>query len=178
MLARADLVAPLRDSTRVRVHTGPNTDERGEVFPVAILFGGVLLTILIGVHVVLFSIASTAVQAAADRGVTSAQSAPLGPSSCGTLTEPFSGLTVTPANEQECQGVFATWDAMNASTGMVHQSRPPAVTVDAGAGVVSAAAFGVVFSPVLGAIEVTGVACGPLDLTEGGQPTRADASVC
>ena len=47
-------------------------DQRGEVFPVAILFGGVLLTILIGLHVVLVSVGRTAVQAAANRGVTAA----------------------------------------------------------------------------------------------------------
>ena len=136
-----------------------------------------LITILIGVHVVLFSIASTAVQAAADRGVATAQAAPLGASSCGTLTEPYSGLTVTPANERECQGVYAVWEAMNASGGMVHQVRPPDVTVDE-AGVVSVLAFGSITSPVLGPIEVVGYACGPLDLIADNVPTSADASAC
>ena len=39
---------------------------RGEVLPVAILFLGVIFTILIGVHVMVVAIARTAVQAAAD----------------------------------------------------------------------------------------------------------------
>ena len=152
--------------------------ERGEVFPVAILFVGVLLTILIGVHVVLFSMAETAAQAAADRGVTSAQAAPLGPSSCGTLTEPYSGQMVTPVDERECQGVVAAWRAMTVSGSMVRQTQPPTVTIDQGAGIVSVISYGAVVSPIFGSIEVAGSACGPLDLVPGDVPTRADASEC
>ena len=149
--------------------------------PVAILFGGVLITIMIGLHVVLFSMAETAVQAAADRGVNAAQAAQLGGagvSSCGTLTEPFSGQSVSPTSERQCQGVIAAWQTLNASTSMVRQVRPPAVAVDEVAGVVSVTSFGAVISPVFGPIEVAGIACGPLDLVEGDTPTRADPSAC
>lgn len=154
-------------------------DELGEVFPVAILFGGVLITILIGVHVVLHSMATTAVQAAADRGVTAAQAAPLGsPASCPPLTDLTSGGLAVPNSERQCQGGFATWAAMNASTSMVQPWQPPAVVVDDEAGVVSVFAFGSIVSPVLGPIEVVGYACGPLDLVPGHVPTSADPSAC
>ena len=149
--------------------------------PIAILFGGVLITIMIGLHVVLFSMAETAVRAAADRGVSAAQAAPMGGggiSSCGTLTEPFSGQSVTPTSERQCQGVIAAWQSLNASTNMVRQIRPPAVAVNENAGVVSVTSYGAVISPVFGPIEVAGIACGPLDLVEGDMPTRADSSHC
>ncbi len=151
-------------------------DQRGEVFPVAILFGGVMLTILIGLHVVLVSVATTAVQAAADRGVSSAQAAPIGPSTCGTFGGQYG--VVTPESERECQGVVGAWSALIASGSMVGPARPPVVSVNENAGVVGVAAFGIVISPVLGALEVIGYACGPLDLVEGVAPTRADASAC
>ena len=150
-------------------------DERGEVFPVAILFVGVLLTILIGVHVVLHSVATTAVQTAADHGVVAAQAAALGPmTSCPPLIDPASG---SPASgPRQCQGGFATWAALNAATSMVRQTQLPAVTVDSG--IVSVVAFGSIMSPVLGPIEVVGRACGPLDLVAGNMPTSADPSAC
>ncbi|WP_419947081.1 hypothetical protein [Candidatus Poriferisodalis sp.] len=144
----------------------------------AILFGGVLFTILIGVHVVLVSLARTAAQSAADRGVAAAQSAPLGPSTCGTLGGSLTGGAVTPASERECQGVVAAWTAMNATAGMVRQLRPPAVTVDDDVGVVSVVAFGVIQSPVIGPIRVAGAACGPLERVEGDEPSRGDVSAC
>ncbi|WP_419553049.1 hypothetical protein [Candidatus Poriferisodalis sp.] len=151
-------------------------DQRGEVFPVAILFGGVLLTILVGVHVVLVSVGRTAVQAAADQGVTAAQSAPPADSSCGTITRPIG--TVTPDSERYCAGLLAAWAAMSASGSMVATQRPPAVSVDEGAGVVAVYTFGTVLSPVLGAIEVVGRACGPLDAVSEPGPVRADMSAC
>ena len=178
----------MKASARNLVRPSRCEGESGEVFPVAILFGGVLLTILIGVHVVLVSVARTAAQSAADRGVIAVQGAPLGPgthpdatqqwSSCGEFTDPASGTQVRPTSERECQGVLAVLGTMNASISMVGQARPPAVTIDDSAGVVSVLSFGSVVSPVLGVIEVTGYACGPLDLVEGGLPSRADVSAC
>ena len=159
-------------------------DESGEVFPVAILYGGVLLTILIGVHVVLFSIASTAAQAAADSGVAAVQAAPLGNPPDRSLCPPLTDLDapgevdLLSFSERQCQGAAATWAAMWASTRMVGQSQPPAVEVDEVAGVVTVVVFGSIMSPVLGQIETVGIACGPLDLVAGDVPTRADASAC
>ena len=151
-------------------------DERGEVFPVAILFVGVLLTILIGLHVVLVSVARTAVQSAADRGLTAAQGAsPAGPD-CGTLPTPVGD--VTPGGAQACEGVLAAWAAMSASGAMVTPAEPPQVRVDESAGVATAYAFGLVRSPVLGVIRVAARACGPIDAGDIGAPTRADASAC
>ncbi len=49
------------------------SDARGEALPVAILFVGVLLTILIGIHVVVVELADTAVQSAADVGLSATQ---------------------------------------------------------------------------------------------------------
>lgn len=158
---------------RARAH-----DERGEVFPVAILFGGVLLTILIGVHVVLFSVGLSAVQSAADRGVAAVQTAPLGESSCGELGWPQIGGPVTPASERECRGMVTVMDAIDASGGIVRLSQLPSVAVDNDAGVVSVVSLGVVDSPVLGAIQVAGVACGPLDLVEGTRASRSDITAC
>ena len=155
---------------------GGTVDERGEVFPVAILFVGVLLTILIGLHVVLMSIGRTAVQAAADRGVTAAQAAQIGPSTCGTFG--FGGRTITPAGERECAGALAAQSAVNASGAMVLPLQPPLVGVDDSAGVVWVAAYGAVLSPVFGPIEVSGYACGALDLVADDRPSRADLSSC
>ena len=72
------------------------------MFPVAISFGGVLLTILIGLHVVLMSVGRTAAQAAADRGVTAAQAAPAVGPGCGEFTR--GGRTVRTENPRQCEG--------------------------------------------------------------------------
>ena len=54
-------------------------DDRGEALPAAILFVGVMLTILLGIHVVIVAMARTAVQSAADSAVAAAQAAGPGP---------------------------------------------------------------------------------------------------
>lgn len=151
-------------------------DERGEVFPVAILFGGVLLTILLGLHMVLISVGRTAVRAAADRGVSAAQAAPVGELDCGEFTR--GGRTVAPKTAQACGGVIATLQALNSSGAMVGQSGPPIISVDDDAGVVSVAAYGSVLSPVFGRIEIIGYACGPLERTTSRSPTPADPEAC
>lgn len=142
-----------------------------------------LLTILIGVHVVLHSMAITAAQAAADSGVTAAQNAPLGAAVNLALCPPLTDLTtgieaLPPFSERQCQGGSATWTAMRAAASMVGQPKPPAVVVDDDAGVVTVVTFGSIISPVLGPIEVTGIACGPLERVTGDGPTSADASAC
>jgi hypothetical protein len=152
-------------------------NEQGEVFPVAILFGGVLLTILIGLHVVLMSVGRTAVQAAADRGVTAAQVAPPGQvRDCGEFSR--GGRTVRPDTPRECEGVIATLRALDSSGAMVRRAGPPDVEVNETAGVVAVHAYGAVVSPVFGQIEIIGYACGPLELITGVAPTPADASAC
>lgn len=140
------------------VAADPKFDARGEVFPVAILFGGVLLTILIGVHVVLDSMARSATQSAADYGAAAAKAVLPGSSSCGNLTPSYA-----PASEPECQGVLAAQRSMWAATASVTQTRLPTVVVDQPAGVVRVTTFGGWISPVLGTVEVRGTACVTLD---------------
>lgn len=159
-----------------RVATAPGRDERGEVFPVAILYVGVLFTILIGLHVVLFSVGRTAVQAAADRGVNAVQAAPTGDLMCGRFT--VGVHSVEPVTARECEGVFATLMALDASGSMVGRARPPEIVVDETAGIVAVTAFGMVSSPVLGRTEVAGYACGPLELIADGTPSRSDLTEC
>ncbi len=181
--------------------------ERGEVFPVAILFGGVLLTVLIGLHVTIIAVARTAVDSAADRGVTAAQGAPPSrecdpaltpaPTSaddnrCHNMlrssTDPYlhcepvwvPGATTTPniTTMRACEGTRVAYESMLSSDSMVGQAEPPEVRVDEQAGVVSVTTHGTVRSPVFGIIEVTGYACGPLDHVMSGGPTRADSTRC
>ena len=131
-------------------------DERGEALPVAILFIGVLFTILIGVHVVLISMARTAVQAAADSAVAAAQAAGPGNAECD-------GDPGTTETARVCEGVLAARIAMAASAGTVVEGRPPAVVVEPERGVVRVVVIGGTISPVLGVLKLAGLACGPLD---------------
>ena len=156
-------------------------NERGEVFPVAILFGGVLLTVLLALHMTLFSLARTAASSAADLGLVAAQGTPPGadwdptdpPPDCARWTDPVSGEQVVPKNYRECAGILAAWEAMLTNHAMVSHARPPAVLVDEPLGVVRVVTFGAVRSPVFGFIEVRGIACGPLDQTLHGGPSAA-----
>ena len=166
--------APARESARRR-------DERGEVFPVAILFGGVLLTVLLALHMTLFSLARTAASSAADLGLVAAQGTQPGawpdpdspPADCVPWTDPVSGEQVAPGNYRECAGVLAAWEAMLANNAMVSHARQPDVFVDDDNGVVQVVTYGAVRSPVFGFIEVRGLACGPLDQTLHGGPSAA-----
>ena len=131
-------------------------DERGEALPAAILFVGVLTTILIGVHVVLISIARTAVQSAADAAVAAAQVAGPGGQECD-------GDTTTTETARQCQGLAGARLALIRASSSVTPTRDPTVAVDADRGLVTAAVFGGTRSPVLGLVEVVAVSCGPLD---------------
>ncbi len=155
-------VAGQRCSERLR-----QRDERGEALPVAILFIGVLLTILIGVHVVLISMARTAVQAAADSAVAAAQAAGPGDVQCDGTTE----------TARVCEGVLAARLAMIGSAGTVIETRPPAVVVEAEKGTVTVEVFGETLSPVLGGLELTGLACGPLDDVPASSLTAGDGDL-
>ena len=146
-------------------------DERGEALPVAILFVGVLLTILIAVHVVIVSVARSAVQSAADRGLAAAQSDdPLGaPRDCDGDgdDEP----------DRVCRGILEARLAMLASRGSVGETRLPVVAVEEERGTVTVVVFGGIVSPVLGGIELIGQACGPLDSVASSELTAAGADL-
>ena len=128
-------------------------DERGEALPVAILFVGVLFTVLIAVHVVIVAVARSAVQSAADRALVAAQSADPRDVDCEGVTRP----------DRECRGILEARLAMLASRGSVIETQLPAVEVHDERGTVTVLVFGGVISPVLGSIEIIGQACGPLD---------------
>ena len=134
------------------------TDARGEALPVAILFVGVLLTILIGIHVVVVALARTAVQAAADSAVSVAQAAA--------------------ADEREAEGIAAAQRALAGASASVAATGDPVVTVEPERGSVEVLVFGAVNTPVLGRLHLTARACAPLDDVPAGQLTAADAWEC
>lgn len=157
---------------------GCRRDERGEVFPVAILFGGVLLTILLALHMTLFAMARTAVTTAADAGLIAAQGTPPGDPGCGSWADPVTGETVAPDDARACEGVLAAWEAMLANDAMVTYAGPAEVGVNETASVVWVLTRGAVHSPVFGFMEVIGRACGPLDETQIGGLAQADPEGC
>lgn len=134
---------------------GRPRDERGEALPAAILFGGVLFMVLVGIHVVILAMARTAVQSAADAAVVAAQAAGPGMSECDD--------DETTETARECEGALAARIAMAASRNSIVETRPPAVDERPEQGIVRVIVFGGTISPVFGGIEVTAEACGPLD---------------
>ena len=130
----------------------------GEALPVAILFVGVMLTILIGVHVVVVAMARTAVQSAADAAVSAAQAAGDG--------------------HRVREGALAAQLAMGAVGHTVHETRRPIVTVEPERGSVDVSVFGGVLTPVLGTVYLVARACGPLDDVPASQLTASDAWEC
>ena len=133
-------------------------DTRGEALPVAILFVGVLLTILIGIHVLVVALARTAVQSAADVAVSAAQAAGDG--------------------QRESEGLLAARLALAGASSSVVATHQPVVVVERERGTVSVAVFGGVYTPVLGILYVTGRACAPLDDVPVYQLTAPDAWEC
>ena len=140
-------------SRRVR----PN-DARGEALPVAILFVGVLLTIMIGIHVVVVAMARTAVQSAADAAVSAAQAAG--------------------EDAREREGLLAAQLALAGAAASVSATFDPVVTVEPERGLVSVSVFGGVNTPVLGTLFLTARACGPLDDVPAHHLTAPDAWEC
>lgn len=126
-----------------------------------------LFTILVGVHVVLISMARTAVQAAADSAVVAAQAA-------GPGDVPCDGTART---ARECEALAAARIAMIGSAGTVVETRPPAVVVDQERSTVTVMVFAGTLSPVLGGMEFTGLACGPLDDIAASQLTADDGDL-
>lgn len=131
-------------------------DQRGEALPAAILFLGVFFTILIGIHVVLVAMARAAVQSAADTAVAAAQAAGPGADECD-------GDPATTETARQCEGILGARLAMAASDSSIVETRLPAVVVEADRGIVTVLVFGGTITPVLGGLEVTAQACGPLD---------------
>lgn len=125
--------------------------------PAAILFSGVVLTILIGVHVVLAAMARTAVQTAADSALAAAQTTAGGFSAveCDDNTNTLDTL-------RQCAGIRAARLALAGASSSVTETRTPIVVVNEGRGTVTALVYGGTRSPVLGILEVTGQACGPI----------------
>lgn len=155
-------------------------DCRGEVFPAAILFMAMMLTMLVAVHVVLLSIASAAAQSAAEFGLSAARQRPaLESRESGAPLEEcrFEGIygTHVPTDPRECDGMVAASAAMHASLSMVTQTRLPEVRINELARVVSVRTFGGIRTPVLGLYEVVGQACAP---TDAGNRGVADADFC
>lgn len=133
-------------------------DTRGEALPVAILFLGVIFTILIGIHVIVVALARTAVQAAADAAVNAAQSA-------------------IPA-DRVAEGVLAARIALAAASSSAVETRPPAVVVENEQGQVQALVFAGTISPIFGGVELSALACGPLDDITTSALSSAEAWQC
>ena len=146
-------------------------DERGEALPAAILFLGVMITILIGIHVVIFAMARTAVQSAADAAVAAAQAAGPGSQECD-------GDTTTMETARECEGILGARLAMVASDSSIVETRPPAIVVESEKGIVTVLVFGGTISPLLGGLELTAQACGPLDNVPASELTGTDIWQC
>ena len=145
-------------------------DDRGEALPAAILFLGVLFTILIGVHVVIVAMARMAVQSAADRAVAAVQAAGPGQDECD-------GDTSTIETARQCQGVLAARIAMAGTGSSIIETRPPAIIVESERGSVTAVVFGGTISPVLGGLELSAQACGPLDDVPASELTAGGADI-
>ena len=139
--------------------------------PAAILFIGVMITILLGVHVVIVAMARTAVQSAADAAVAAAQAAGPGMRECD-------GDTTTMETARECEGELAARLAMAGAASSIIETRPPAVAVESERGSVTVVVFGGTISPLLGGLELTGQACGPLDNVPASELTGTDIWQC
>ena len=148
-------------------------DDRGDALPAAILFLGVMFTILIGVHVVIASIARTAVQAAADAALAAAQAAGPDPREQPCAVD----LAIT-GTARQCEGLLAARIAMAGARSSIRETRPPAIVVESDRGMVTAVVFGGTISPVLGTLELTGQACGPLDDVLASELTSDDLWQC
>ena len=129
------------------------------------------VTILIGIHVVIVAMARTAVQSAADAAVAAAQAA-------GPEVQECDGDLTTMETARECEGILGARLAMVASDSSVVETRPPAVAVESDRGIVTVLVFGGTISPLLGGLELTAQACGPLDDVPATQLTGTDVWQC
>ena len=132
--------------------------DRGEALPVAILFVGLLTTILIGIHVVVVALARTAVQAAADSAAGVAQ--------------------VAESGQRKTEGELAAQSALDGARASVLATAPPRVIVHPDRGSVEVVVFGAVNTPVLGTLHLRARACAPLDDIPASQLTAAEPWEC
>lgn len=144
--------------------------EQGEALPVAILFLGVFFTILIGIHVVLVTVARTAVQAAADAALAAAQAAGHGPQQ--QACPEFPDIQGT---RRQCDGILAARIAMAGASSSIIETQTPVIAVESDRGVVTALVYGGTVTPVLGVVELAGQACGPLDDVPAAELVALDA---
>lgn len=126
--------------------------------PVAILFMAVLITILLGIHMVLVGMARSAVQSAADAGVSAAQAAGAG--------------------ARESEGILAARIAIAGAQASIIETDLPSVIVEPERGLVIVVAHGGIISPLLGGMLFTAQSCGPLDDVPASDLTSADAWRC
>ena len=147
-------------------------DERGEALPAAILFVGVLFTILIGIHVVIVSTGRAAVQAAADSALAAAQTA-----GHGDHTQDCDGDPTTLETARQCAGILGARIAIAGAHSSIVEIRPPAIIVERERGTVAAFVFAGALSPVFGSVELTGQACGPLDDVSVAELTGTDSDI-
>lgn len=117
-----------------------------------------LLTVLIGIHVVVVALARTAVQSAADAGLSAAQAAEV--------------------DAREREGVAAAVRALAGASASVAATGDPVVTVEPERGSVRVVVVGGVNTPALGELHLRAVACGPLDNVPASQLTATDAWQC
>lgn len=167
---------PLRSGTKFAAsHSRPvrsprgdhSRDERGEALPAAILFLSMFLTVLLGVHIVIVAMARTAVQSAADAALAAAQAAGPGSTTCDGATR----------TARECGAIVAARLAMAGAASSILETRPPVIALATERGTVSVLVFGGTISPVLGGVEVTGEACGPLDDVPPSELTAGSADI-
>ena len=170
-VSNADAVGRI-STRRTRSNRSPwQRDDRGEALPAAILFIGVMITILLGIHVVIVAMARTAVQSAADAAVAAAQAA-------GPGTRECDGDTTTMETARQCEGELAARLAMAGAASSIIETRPPAVAVESERGSVTVVVFGGTISPLLGGLELTAQACGPLDNVPASELTGTDIWQC
>ena len=115
--------------------------------------------------------ARTAVQSAADAAIAAAQAAGPGGQECD-------GDPLTMESARECEGILGARLAMVANDSSIVETRPPAIVVESDRGVVTALVFGGTISPLLGGIELTAQACGPLDDVPASELTSPDIWQC
>ena len=79
---------------------------------------------------------------------------------------------------RQCEGELAARLAMAAAASSIIETRPPAVAVESERGSVTVVVFGGTISPLLGGLELTGQACGPLDDVPASELTGTDIWQC
>ena len=85
---------------------------------------------------------------------------------------------MTTETARECEGILGARLAMVASDSSIVETRPPAIVVESEKGIVTVLVFGGTISPLLGGLELTAQACGPLDNVPASELTSTDIWQC